>query len=231
MPDEYIPYLKEIFPNALIFKMYGLTECKRVSYLEPGFIDQKPGSVGKAIPGTEVFVLDEDGREVSAGKPGILYVRGPHIMAGYWGNEAESEIFLKPGKIPGERILCTHDQFMKDDEGFLYFLKRTDDIIKTRGEKVSPVEVENVIKRIPGISEAAVIGVHDEIMGESIIAFVTTDEKDTPEEKHILEKCEECLELFMVPQKILFIGEMPLTTNQKINKDELRKIAIGRLSE
>ncbi len=87
LPTEFIPDLKKVFPNALIFKMYGLTECKRVCYLEPELLDIIPGSVGKAIPGTEVFLLSPEGNPVAAGEPGILYIRGPHVMLGYWNNE------------------------------------------------------------------------------------------------------------------------------------------------
>ncbi|MGA9855666.1 MAG: class I adenylate-forming enzyme family protein, partial [Gammaproteobacteria bacterium] len=161
LPDEFTGGLREIFPNALIYKMYGLTECKRVSYLEPELIDAKPGSVGKAIPGTEVYLLSTDGKPVPPGDVGILYVRGPHVMAGYWNRPDLTDEMLKPGKLPGERALCTHDLFRMDDEGYLYFVGRTDDIIKTRGEKVSPVEVENALHRIPGVREAAVVGVPD----------------------------------------------------------------------
>jgi long-chain acyl-CoA synthetase len=101
LPAEFIPELKKIFPNSLIFKMYGLTECKRVCYLEPELIDLKPTSVGKAIPGTEIFLLSTDGNSVSIGEPGILHIRGPHIMAGYWHKEELSNEMLRPGYIPG----------------------------------------------------------------------------------------------------------------------------------
>jgi acyl-CoA synthetase (AMP-forming)/AMP-acid ligase II len=140
LPSEFIPDLKKIFPRALIFKMYGLTECKRVCYLEPELIDIKTGSVGKAIPGTEVFILSPDGKPVPPGEKGILHIRGPHVMLGYWHKEELSSEMLRQGFLPGERILCSNDWFRMDDEGFLYFLGRNDDIIKTRGEKVSPVE-------------------------------------------------------------------------------------------
>jgi acyl-CoA synthetase (AMP-forming)/AMP-acid ligase II len=222
LPPEFIPSLKAIFPRALIFKMYGLTECKRVCYLEPELIDEKPGSVGKAIPGTEVFLLDTEGNPVSVGEPGILHIRGPHVMAGYWNNEEQSREMLKQGKIPSEKVLCSHDLFKMDEEGFLYFLGRTDDIIKTRGEKVSPVEIENVIYRIKGVREAAVIGKTDPIMGESIIAFVTLEEKGIANENHIRKACIENLELFMVPERVIILDEMPKSPNGKIDKLKLK---------
>ena len=223
LPAEFITDLKKIFPNALIFKMYGLTECKRVCYLEPELLDSKINSVGKAIPGTEVFLLSEDGKPVLPGEPGILHVRGPHVMAGYWNNEELSKEMLKPGEIPGERILCAHDLFKMDEEGFLYFQGRNDDIIKTRGEKVSPIEVENVIYKMDGIKEVAVLGIPDILLGESIVAFVTTHEQAQINEKEIQRNCMTHLEAFMVPQKIVFVAEMPKSSNGKIDKKELKK--------
>ena len=224
LPAEFIPDLKKIFPNALIFKMYGLTECKRVCYLEPELVDTKPTSVGKAIPGTEVFLLSPEGNEVPAGEPGILHIRGPHVMVGYWNNEKLTSEMLKPGPIPGEKMLCAHDWFKMDDEGFLYFLGRNDDIIKTRGEKVSPVEVENAIYRDNRCKEVAVIGVPDGIMGESIVAFITSYNDVIVSEKEIQQLCMSQLEMFMIPKKIIFLKEMPKSSNGKIDKKELKNM-------
>jgi long-chain acyl-CoA synthetase len=223
LPAEFIPELKKIFPNALIFKMYGLTECKRVSYLEPELIDIKTGSVGKAIPGTEVFLLSPEGNPVLPGEQGILHIRGPHIMLGYWNKEELSNEMLRHGNLPGERILCSNDWFKMDEDGFLYFLGRNDDIIKTRGEKVSPVEIENVIYKITGIKEVAVIGIPDEIMGEAIVAFVTTNSHSQMDEKGMQKECMSRLELFMVPKRVIFLNEMPKSSNGKIDKNELKK--------
>ncbi|MEZ5105554.1 MAG: AMP-binding protein [Draconibacterium sp.] len=223
LPAEFIPDLKEIFPSALIFKMYGLTECKRVCYLEPELVDEKPGSVGKAIPGTEVFLLTPEGDRVPAGERGILHIRGPHVMLGYWHKEELSNEMLKPGFLPGERILCSNDWFKMDEEGFLYFLGRNDDIIKTRGEKVSPVEIENVIYKLSEIKEAVVFGVPDEILGESIVAIVTTYGKTSISEKDIQKECMSKLENFMIPQKVLFMDEMPKNANGKIDKKRLKE--------
>lgn len=224
LPSEFVPTLKKIFPNALIFKMYGLTECKRVCYLEPELIDEKPNSVGKAIPGTEVFLLSPDGNPVAANEPGILHIRGPHVMLGYLNKEELSNEMLKNGKLPGEKILCANDWFKMDEDGFLYFLGRNDDIIKSRGEKVSPVEIENVIYKIHGIKEAAVIGYPDVIMGESIVVYATMDESFNLSEKDIQRACMAELESFMIPQKVIFLDEMPKSNNGKIDKKELKKM-------
>lgn len=231
LPAEFIPELKKIFPNALIFKMYGLTECKRVCYLEPELIDAKPGSVGKAIPGTEVFLLTPDGQFVPPGGTGILHIRGPHVMLGYWHKEELTNEMLKPGFLPGERILCSNDWFRMDEEGFLYFLGRNDDIIKTRGEKVSPVEIENVIYQLKEIKEAVVFGIPDKILGEAIVAMVTTYENCEISEKEIQKICMQKLENFMIPQKVLFLKEMPKNANGKIDKKRLKETYIENANQ
>jgi long-chain acyl-CoA synthetase len=229
LPAETIPDLKKVFPNALIFKMYGLTECKRVCYLEPELIDLKPASVGKAIPGTEVFLLSPNGETVKPGEPGILHIRGPHVMLGYLNKDDLTREMLKDGKLPGERILCSNDWFKMDEEGFLYFLGRNDDIIKTRGEKVSPVEIENIIYKITGVKEVAVMGVSDAIMGESIIAYITIHDTVQLTEKEVQRECMVYLEPFMIPQKVVFLSEMPKNSNGKIDKKELKNIKIGTI--
>ena len=215
--------LREIFPNALIFAMYGLTECKRVSYLEPELLAAKPSSVGRPIPGTEAMVLDEKGDRVAPGEPGVLYVRGPHVMAGYWRKPELTADMLKDGPTLGERMLCTHDQFTVDEDGFLYFVGRTDDIIKTRGEKVSPLEVENALFAITGVREAAVIGVPDDVLGESICAYVVLEDGAELTDREIIAACRAKLEAFMAPSEVVFLGELPKTTSGKVRKQSLRE--------
>ena len=217
LSPSLIPALQEIFPNALIYKMYGLTECKRVSYLEPELLDSHSASVGKAIPGTEVFLLSPEGEAVPPGTEGILHVRGPHLMAGYWKQPELSADMLKPGKLPGERVLCTHDWFKMDDEGFLYFLGRRDDIIKTRGEKVSPLEVENALLSIDGVVEAVVFGVPDDLLGQAIIACVAVSDSDLQGRK-LKKQCMARLENFMVPQEVVVMEALPKSANGKIDK-------------
>lgn len=226
LPDEFVRDLREIFPNALIYKMYGLTECKRVSYLEPELIDAKPGSVGTAIPGTEVYLLSDDGKPVRPGETGILHVRGPHVMAGYWNRPDLTNQMLKPGKLPGERVLCTHDLFRMDEDGFLYFVGRTDDIIKTRGEKVSPVEVENALHRIPGVLEAAVVGVPDPLLGEAVRAYVVTEPKSGLTAQSLRGESAAFLESYMVPAQVILCEDLPRSANGKIDKRLLTEDSI-----
>jgi long-chain acyl-CoA synthetase len=221
LPEEFIGSLREIFPNALIYRMYGLTECKRVSYLEPELIASKPGSVGKAIPGTEVFLLSADGTPTRVGEIGVLHVRGPHVMLGYWNRPDLSEEMLKPMGLPGQRVLCTQDLFRMDAEGFLYFVSRSDEIIKTRGEKVSPVEVENALYRIPGIREVAVVGIPDAVLGEAIRAYVVPNCGAALTAARIRAECSKYLETFMVPQQIELCDHLPRTESGKVSKSLL----------
>jgi len=209
--------------------MYGLTECKRVCYLEPELIDLKPASVGTAIPGTEVFLLSPNGEPVKPGEPGILHIRGPHVMSGYLNKDDLTKEMLKDGKLPGEKILCSNDWFKIDEEGFLYFLGRNDDIIKTRGEKVSPVEIENIIYKINGVKEVAVMGLNDAVMGESIIAYITVHDTVQLTEKEVQRECMVYLEPFMIPQKVIFLEEMPKNSNGKIDKKELKNLKIDAI--
>ncbi len=225
LPDEAARRLREVFPRALVYKMYGLTECKRVCYLEPELVDERPGSVGKAIPGTEVFLLSADGRPTPHGEVGVLHVRGPHVMLGYWNRPDLTEHMLRPGNLPGERVLCTHDLFRMDADGFLYFVGRSDDIIKTRGEKVSPVEVENAMAAIDGIREVAVVGIEDELLGQAIRAYVVLQEGSTLSAGQIRALCLQRLESFMVPQQVEFMTELPKTSTGKVSKRVLLQSA------
>jgi long-chain acyl-CoA synthetase len=227
LPPDFHDRLLERFPNALIFRMYGLTECKRVSYLEPELLELKPTSVGKAIPGTETVVLDEEGNPVQPGETGVLHVRGPHVMVGYWRQPELTAEMLKEGPLPGERMLCTHDHFTVDDEGFLYFVGRSDDIIKSRGEKVAPAEVENALYAIQGVREAAVIGVPDERLGEAIRAYVVLEEGSELTDRDVIAACRERLESFMVPSEVVLLDELPKTATGKIQRFRLRQMTVG----
>ena len=221
LPPEFVPGVEQLFPNARLFLMYGQTECKRVCYLDPELVRTKPASVGKAMPGTEAFVLLADGRPAAPGEVGVLHVRGPHVMAGYWRQPELTATVLREGPVPGERMLCTHDLFRTDEDGDLFFVARSDDIINTRGEKVSPVEVEHVLYAIPGIREAAVLGVPDDVLGEEVCAFVVLDPGVSLTEQEIRHACRARLENVMVPTRIEFLAELPKTTTGKIQKREL----------
>lgn len=221
LPVKHILMLKNIFPSARIYSMYGLTECKRCTYLPPKDIDRKPSSVGIAIPNTELWIVDEDGNKVSPGNVGQLVIRGATVMKGYWEKPESTAKKLKPGPLPGEQVLYTGDYCRMDEEGYLYFVGRMDDIIKSRGEKVAPKEVENALMNISGVKEAAVIGVPDDILGQAIKAFIVLEEGVTLTEKQVQNECQSRLENFMVPKFIAIVSSLPKTDTGKIKKTGL----------
>jgi len=221
LPPSHIERLQALFPAVRIYSMYGLTECKRVSYLPPDQLAARPASVGRAIPNTEVYIVDERGGRAGPGTVGELVVRGAHIMKGYWEKPEETDRVLKPGPLPGEKVLHTGDLFRMDEEGYLYFVGRKDDIIKTRGEKVSPKEVEAVLYAMPEVKEAAVIGVPDPILGQAIKAVVVFAEGTTLSERDVMRHCAARLEDFMVPKSVEIRATLPKTTTGKISKREL----------
>lgn len=220
-PTEHIRQLRERLPHVQLVAMYGLTECLRASYLPFDEIDRRPTSVGRGMPNEELWIVDDQAHRVGPGVVGELVVRGSHVMQGYWELPEETERVLRPGLLPGERVLYTGDLFQADDEGFLYFVGRKDDIIKSRGEKVSPREVENVLYSHPAVAEAAVIGVPDALLGQAIKAIVTLKPEPPATEQELLRHCAGYLEDFMVPQAVEIREMLPKTDNGKINKREL----------
>jgi long-chain acyl-CoA synthetase len=220
LPASHIHQIRQKFPWTTLFSMYGLTETKRTLYLPPDQLDIRPDSVGIAIPGTEVWLVDEDGNRLPPGSTGELVVRGRHVMRGYWSDPLTTSQRYRPGPLPGERLCYTGDIFRMDDEGFLYFLSRKDDIIKSRGEKVAPKEVENVLYAIPGVVEAAVVGVNDPVLGQAIKAFVVFDGIELTE-ADVLRHCRAHLEDFMVPHRVEFRSELPKTSSGKVKKSGL----------
>ncbi len=227
LPPAHIARLRELFPGVRLYSMYGMTECKRCTYLPPAELVRRPGSVGIAIPNTEAYVVDEEGMRVEADVVGELVIRGPHVMKGYWQDKAATERALRSGPLPGEKVLHTGDLFRTDAEGFLYFVGRKDDIIKSRGEKVSPKEVENVLYALPGIREAAIVGVPDPILGMAIKAVVSLEPHVELNREDVIRHCAKHLEDFMVPKSVEFQDALPKSENGKINR---REIAARELS-
>ena len=220
LPPSHIEQIRAKFPQATLYSMYGLTETKRTLYLPPEQLDLRPGSVGIAIPGTEVWIEDEQGRRLEPNQVGELVIRGGHVMRGYWEAPEATAARYRPGPIPGERVCYSGDLFRTDEDGYFYFVGRRDDIIKSRGEKVAPKEIENVLYGLPGVVEAAVIGVPDLVLGQAIKALIVTDGVELTE-RDVLRHCRDHLEDFMVPQIVEFKDELPKTGSGKIKKTEL----------
>jgi amino acid adenylation domain-containing protein len=221
LPEDHILKLRRLFPQARLFSMYGLTECKRVTYLPPDQLDVRPTSVGRGMPNEEVWLVDEAGRRLPNGSTGELVIRGSNVMRGYWRKPEETAKRLKPGPLPGEMVLYSGDIFRTDDEGYLYFVARKDDIIKSRGEKVSPREVENVIYKLDGVLECAVVGVPDDVLGQAIKAVVALKPGFSYQEREIIKHCMAHIESFMVPKYVEFVDGLPKTDTGKIKKTGL----------
>jgi acyl-coenzyme A synthetase/AMP-(fatty) acid ligase len=220
LPPEQVKHLCRKLPGVAFYSMYGLTEVKRALYLPPELLEQKPGSVGVAIPGTEVWLEDEVGNRLGPGEVGELVVRGRHVMRGYWDAPELSARRFRTDRISGERVCYTGDLFRMDEEGCMYFVSRKDDVIKVRGEKVAPTEVENVLCGLAGVVEAAVIGVCDPVLGQSVKAFVVASDKNVTA-REVLAHCRAHLEDFMVPKTLEFREALPKSPSGKIQKREL----------
>jgi long-chain acyl-CoA synthetase len=221
LPVDHIRKLRALFPQVKIYSMYGLTECKRVSYLPPDQIDCRPGSVGRGMPNEEVYIVDPEGNRVGPGVVGELVIRGSNVMKGYWELPKETDQCLRPGLLPGEKVLYSGDLFYADADGYLYFVGRGDDIIKTRGEKVSPKEVEDAIYSLDTVAEAAVIGIPDPILGSTIKALIVLKQGSSVSAQEVLRHCSSKLEDFMMPKIIEFRPSLPKTESGKINKRAL----------
>jgi acyl-CoA synthetase (AMP-forming)/AMP-acid ligase II len=220
LPPSHIQQILERLSGVKVYSMYGQTETKRTLYLPPEQLRARPSSVGIAIPGTEVWIEGPDHTRLGPNQVGELVVRGRHVMRGYWqAPEATADRF-RPGPLPGERIFYTGDLFRMDEEGYMYFVGRKDDIIKTRGEKVAPKEIENVLHGVPGVVEAVVLGVPDPMLGEAVKAVLVADMSRVTK-ANILAHCRAHLEDFAIPKYVEFRNELPKTGSGKILKREL----------
>jgi len=215
LPLSHVDGLKALFPGVKVFSMYGLTECARATFLPPEEIDRRPGSVGKAMPGTEVSIVDENGGPVAPGETGELVIHGPHLMQGYWRGEAATRLALRPVQGRGGTWLHTGDLFRCDEDGYLFFVGRKDDMLKVRGEKVAPRQVETVLHACPGVAEAVVIGRPDPVSGHVLHAVVVRSAA-TLTERDVLRHCARALPDVMVPKSVEFRDELPKTASGKV---------------
>lgn len=217
LPPGHITRLRERFPGVLLYSMYGLTETKRALYLPPEHLDTRPGSVGIAIPGTEVWLENERGERLPSNQVGELVIRGGHVMSGYWQAPEATAHRFRPGPTPGERVCHSGDLFTRDEAGFYYFVGRADDLLKCRGEKVAPKEVENVLHELPAVREAAVVGVADPVLGQAIVAVVVRRDPDLSSQQ-VLRHCHDRLDSWKVPQRIEFVASLPRTDTGKVHR-------------
>jgi len=217
--------LRRALPTARPFLMYGLTEAFRSTFLPPEELERRPDSMGKAIPNAEVMVLRPDGTECAPGEPGELVHRGALVSLGYWNDPAKTAERFKPiaprhyGLPLTELAVWSGDTVRKDDEGFLYFISRNDEMIKTSGYRVSPTEVEEVVYAREHVAEAAALGIAHPTLGQAIVVIAYPREGAALMASDLLAACRPHLPAYMLPQKIVIsTAPLPRNPNGKIDR-------------
>jgi len=232
MPQSVLSVLRRTLPDTKIYLMYGFTEAFRSTYLPPEELDRRPTSIGKAIPRTEILIVNDRGEACVPGEVGELVHRGPTVALGYWGNaeltqrKFRSHPFPKADGQPDQVVCYSGDLVKTDGDGYIYFVGRRDALIKSAGFRISPTEVEEVLQQSDGVRLAAVIGIPDEIAGECIKAYVIKSSEELDKES-LLRFCSSELPPFMVPRAIEFVNELPMTPNAKVDYNELRRRDVG----
>jgi len=225
MPKATLDALRAALPKTLPFLMYGLTESFRSTYLPPSELDRRPDSIGKAIPHAEVLVLREDGTPCAPGERGELVHRGALVSLGYWNDPEKTAERFKPapgrpqGLVMPEIAVWSGDTVQMDEEGFLYFISRRDEMIKTSGYRVSPTEVEEVVYATGLVGEAAALGVPHPVLGQAIVVVATARDGVRLETEELLAQCRQRLPAFMVPARVTVReGSLPRNPNGKIDR-------------
>jgi acyl-CoA ligase (AMP-forming) (exosortase A-associated) len=228
MPVVTVEALQQALPHTAIFLMYGLTEAFRSTYLPPSEVARRPGSIGRAIPNAEVLVVRPDGTLCDADEPGELVHRGALVALGYWNDSARTALRFRPapGQDPAlplpEMAVWSGDTVRRDAEGFLYFVGRSDEMIKVSGYRISPTEVESVLHASGLVSEVAVFGVDDATLGQAIVAVAVAD-PGLVDRAALLAECKRRLPAYMVPAQIVLRTEaLPRNPNGKIDRNLLR---------
>jgi len=211
-PDD-IGRFRMLVPRAEFFVMYGQTEASpRLSCYQVSDPDPKAGSAGQAIPGVELCIRDENGHNLPPGVEGEVCARGDNLMAGYWNDERETDQVLKGG------WLYTGDLGYLDSDGFLFLRGRLREMIKSGAHRIAPSEIEEVILDVPGVRDAVVIGMADDLLGQVPMAWVIPHKADPGLRKRILHHCQSRLARFKVPRDIEFRGEFPRTASGKVKR-------------
>jgi acyl-CoA ligase (AMP-forming) (exosortase A-associated) len=229
MPREVLLSLRKRLPGARPFLMYGLTEAFRSTFLPPEEVERRPDSIGRAIPNAEILVLREDGSACAPNEPGELVHRGALVGLGYWNNAEKTAERFRPlppreGRVMDEIAVFSGDVVRADEEGFLYFIGRRDELIKSAGYRVSPTEVEEVLYAQAAVQEAAVFGVSHPQLGEAIVALVVMRPPFDFDERTLIHACREALPGFMVPARLM-VSDTPLprNANGKIDRGALAR--------
>lgn len=212
LSTKMVDDLRGAFPETKLYSMFGLTEAFRSTYLEPDLFDGRPTSVGKAIPETQILVLDSQGNECAPGVVGELVQRGATVTKGYWNDEENTaKVFRRHPNFPGETLVFSGDDVRKDDEGYIYFVSRRDEMIKTRGFRVSPTEVESEVINHPNIQSAVAYGVRRIEVGEEIACAYTTDDAQEIPQHQLMQFLKSTLPRHMVPAYLVHFPKFPIT--------------------
>jgi acyl-CoA ligase (AMP-forming) (exosortase A-associated) len=229
MPKPTLDRLREIFPQAAPYLMYGLTEAFRSTYLDPAEIDRRPDSIGKAIPNAEIIVVRPDGRRCDAGEEGELVHRGALVALGYWADPVRTAERFKPAPEAqqdwraAELAVWSGDRVVADEDGFLYFVGRQDEMIKTSGYRVSPTEVEEVAYDSGLVRDAVALGVEDARLGQRIVLLVSPRNGTELNSDHLASVMRRQLPLYMVPSLIQVRADLPRSPNGKFDRSFLRQ--------
>jgi len=231
LSEQMLRDLRSTFPATKIYSMFGLTEAFRGTYLEPDKLDTHPTSIGKAIPGVQILVLDEHGEECPPNVAGELVQRGATVTKGYWRDpENTAKVFRTHPRFPGETLVFSGDSVVRDEEGYLYFVDRRDEMIKTRGFRVSPTEVESEVVRHPEISAAVAFGVINIGVGEDIACAYTTHSGEPLPEPTLIQFLKTNLPRHMVPAYVIHFTTFPITGNAgKVDRKTIKQVAFERL--
>jgi len=228
MPRATVDALRRVLPDAQLFLMYGLTEAFRSTYLPPAELARRPDSIGRAIPNAQVMVVRPDGTPCAPGEPGELVHRGALVSLGYWNDPAKTAERFRPapGQNPAlpltEMAVWSGDTVRMDEEGYLYFIGRSDDMIKVSGYRVSPTEVEEAVHATGLVLEAAAFGVPHPALGQAIVLLAVARDGANP--AALLRECQRRLPAWMVPAHVaLHDGQFPRNPNGKIDRNLLRR--------
>ena len=227
LPSGLQARLRAKLPTTRLYLMYGLTEAFRSTYLPPELLDAKPGSIGKAIPNQEIFVVRNDGSLCAPDEPGELVHRGSLVSMGYWNDpESTHQRFKpapgKPAALPLEELaVWSGDTVRVDADGYLFFVARNDAMIKTSGYRVSPEEIEEVVCSLATVRQAAAIGVPDAELGHRVVVLVEPESDQNVDVDGIRQHCRRVLPAFMVPSEIIALKALPLNPNGKVDRQTL----------
>jgi acyl-CoA synthetase (AMP-forming)/AMP-acid ligase II len=224
IPGTILEAMPRVLPGVQIYLMYGLTEAFRSTYLPPELFHRKAGSIGRAVPNVEVFVVDPTTGSCGPGEVGELIHRGSLVSRGYWGDPALTAERIRPNPhlaplIGDEPVLHSGDLVRLDDEGYLWFVGRADGMIKCSGYRISPTEVEEVLYQSEVVEDAVAFGVPDELLGQAVHAVVALRPGRTADEAALRRFCEPRMPTYMVPARIrVWDGALPRTANGKLDR-------------